>query len=233
MIKGQPRELELVRQRPEQRNTVQVYPAETWSQVLEKIGINNPNDWVAQKPGAEENFKPGDEVYPYLNPSTITKVHINLRSDVGAKRGWLMATLASLIESLFPKPASKYSPKGLAIPTTVQRDHNIRTYLQDWGWKKTRRADGIVLYEGYYYAGGNSWAGQVIEKGSNLFFKILSPPMDRISQSPWRNCFHSQTKDGWYGVGFSIEPKDAASGVAAITNILQILYTKPEYLWRK
>jgi hypothetical protein len=139
-----------------------------------------------------------------------------------------MATLTSFLENLFSEPA----PKREQFPTTIQKKYNFRTYLQDEGWK-SQEVDGVILHEGYYYATDKRWAGKVTENGNNLFFQILTPPITLINQSPWKQCFHPLSKDGWYSVGFNVEPMDAGSGIKAINDILETLYTKPRHLWRK
>ena len=71
----------LVTSRPRKEYETSVSSGETFSGLLEKIGLGNPHDYMALKPSDQTEFRPDEEVFPHVGDGS--KIHLVMRSDVG------------------------------------------------------------------------------------------------------------------------------------------------------
>jgi hypothetical protein len=212
--------IRLVTSRPVKEYNVDIFPGETFTEVLRKAGLD-VNDYISLKPTDQTEFLPGEDVYPYVGENS--KLHLTMRSDVGATltdsiMGWIRSTpsIQRFLRNLLSDP--NYGLEGRPTDSDYARDN---------GWKMQRVAAGI-LYRGFYHAARQRWEGAVIQKGNKFDFKILKPPIGVIRGTEWEGCFHSVSPDGWYHISFKPNhlPKDASSGIVAINKILQLCFQR-------
>lgn len=184
--------------RPQKNYEVEISPGETFSQIMERVGLR-ADDYIALKPDGTQ-FLPNDAVWPHVSDGS--KVHINMRSDVGS---------LGFFSWLQPRRPPRLVPR-------------MRTYAQDLGWGSFRNPDGTIQHQGFYHTRRQRWQGKAVQRGQQFTFFILTPPMERIKGTKWENCFHAIATDGWWLVSFvpGTEPKDLDSGIQGIIKILEV-----------
>lgn len=192
------KKIRLVTSRPVKQYEVEISPGETFSEMLEKIGLK-VDDYMALKPSDGTEFQPSEAVWPHVGDGS--KIHLTMRSDVG------------FFWRLWKEPEPK-------MP--------VRTYAIDLGWSSTRRIGGNAIHRGFYHAARQRWQGLAVQQGQKFEFRILKPPIGIIRGTEWEGCFHAISTDGWWHVTFKpySEPKDLDSGIAGINKILQVCFRR-------